>query len=355
MTTGNRSPLLKVMALMKKHIEEAIERIFPTLTLKTKITSEKTFFNYLGMLKKNTDSLVSLVNKIEPQNKEQAQVLLSELQKLPKELEKLTFSIKLTEKEDFGKNLQEITQKLENLAKILQKQQEFAENSSKKSNISSILQEIKQYIQQFKVVIPKQFKVEVTNQPIFSTEDIVKQLKQVEKSIANIKIPEQKQITLPQIPKTLSIQEGKKIVEVMQNVLKEIQKIQKTTPPIEFPESIRVSNFPPQKVPIPPTNININPLRGYAKASQVTVTTSRIGLPTEILTYRRGVLVYNNGSNTVYIGGANVEASDGLPIPPGQYSPTIDAGERMLIYGITLSGQTDVRVLEVSNESIGNE
>lgn len=123
-----------------------------------------------------------------------------------------------------------------------------------------------------------------------------------------------------------------------------------------FPDSISINNFPPQKYPIPSNNININPLRGYAKSSSVTLNaTTPLGLPTTALANRRGVVIYNNASSTIYIGGSDVTSSNGMPVPASSYSPALDAGSRLILYGITSSGSANVRVLEVSNDNIGSQ
>jgi hypothetical protein len=58
-------------------------------------------------------------------------------------------------------------------------------------------------------------------------------------------------------------------------------------------------------------------------------------------------LIVNNGSVTVYLGKANtVTAANGLPLVAGA---TLEDGESgSAWYGITASGSSDVRVLEVS-------
>lgn len=59
------------------------------------------------------------------------------------------------------------------------------------------------------------------------------------------------------------------------------------------------------------------------------------------------VLPYNNGSQTVYIGGADVTTTNGAPIPAGTWGPAfsdVDTGEG--IYGIVAATTAEVRVLE---------
>ena len=65
-------------------------------------------------------------------------------------------------------------------------------------------------------------------------------------------------------------------------------------------------------------------------------------------------MVYNNSSTvTIFIGGSDVTATNGLPVPPKSYSPPIDAGVKMILYAVTSSSTANVRVLEISNDRIG--
>lgn len=57
------------------------------------------------------------------------------------------------------------------------------------------------------------------------------------------------------------------------------------------------------------------------------------------------VALYNNGSVTVYVGGADVTSSSGLPLPAGQYM-SVDVDRSEGLYGRTASSTADVRVLE---------
>jgi len=121
---------------------------------------------------------------------------------------------------------------------------------------------------------------------------------------------------------------------------------------VSMPRSVEVTNFPPTYVPTPVTNININPLRGFVHTTAATVTTALTPLPTYgVLNNRRSMIVYNNSVQTVYIGGSNVTTANGLPVPKNTYSPPIDAGPRMVLYGVVSAGSSDVRVMELSNDS----
>jgi gas vesicle protein len=145
-----------------------------------------------------------------------------------------------------------------------------------------------------------------------------------------------------------------------EEIVKAIQSLQFDPP--KFPEEIEMSNLnelaqliPIPKYPNPVTNININALRGYVHTTNQTLTTSRATLPGYgVLDNRRSVMVFNNDSSeTIYIGGTGVTASNGFPILSQTFSPSIDAGETMILYGLTSSGTADVRVIEISNIATG--
>lgn len=167
-------------------------------------------------------------------------------------------------------------------------------------------------------------------------------------------IPQAK-IEIPKIdfPKTKDAKADPKMMELLEEIANGLKKIK--TPKMEFPESIAVSNFPPQMIPQPVTNININALRGIVHTTAATVTNSLTPLPTYgVLPNRRSVIIYNNSSsNTVFIGGSDVSDTNGLPITANTFSPSIDAGINMVVYGVTTSSTADVRVMEVSNDNIG--
>lgn len=170
----------------------------------------------------------------------------------------------------------------------------------------------------------------------FSDEGMVKALVRIEKLLK-----EQDKIKLPKD------NSGK--------IIKAIKGLKLKTPKVEFPDSISVDNFPPQKIPQPVTNININPLRGFIKTTAATVKTTLTVLPTYgVLDDRRSIMIFNNSSSTtVYIGGSDVTSTNGLPVLAQTYSPSIDAGVRMILYGVVSSGTANVRVIEISNEATG--
>lgn len=110
----------------------------------------------------------------------------------------------------------------------------------------------------------------------------------------------------------------------------------------------------PTFVPPTVTNVNINSLKGVVRTSTITVDNGGNVLPVTPLPNRRSIIIFNNSAQTVYIGGLGVTTATGMPIAAGTYSPSIDAGVLMKIYGVVTSATADVRVLEVSNEASGN-
>lgn len=131
--------------------------------------------------------------------------------------------------------------------------------------------------------------------------------------------------------------------------------INKEAATVGFPSStipVEIQNW---MIPQPVTNININGLQGFSKSTAVTVTTTPKTLPGYgQLFNRRSMIIYNNSSSTIFIGGSDVTTSNGLPVPANSYSPAIDAGYSLVVYGVVATGTADVRVLEVSKDQTDN-
>jgi hypothetical protein len=72
-------------------------------------------------------------------------------------------------------------------------------------------------------------------------------------------------------------------------------------------------------------------------------TATLIGSP--VLKGRRSMDIYNDGSNTVYIGGSGVTTANGRPIAAGGNYP-MDVGSDILIYGIVATGSEALRILQ---------
>lgn len=111
----------------------------------------------------------------------------------------------------------------------------------------------------------------------------------------------------------------------------------------------------PTFVPPAVTNVTLNALQGFVHTTSSTIGTSVVTLPNYgQLFNRRSVIIYNNSSNTIYLGGSDVTTSNGLPVPASSYSPILDAGYNMIVYGIASQGGNNVRVLEVSKDQTSN-
>ena len=105
----------------------------------------------------------------------------------------------------------------------------------------------------------------------------------------------------------------------------------------------------------PVTNINLNALEGVTKTTSATVGTGLTTLPTYgQLPARRTLIIYNNSANTIYLGGSDVTINNGLPLPTSSYSPPIDAGYNMIVYGIAATSGNNVRIMEVSKDVSSN-
>ena len=103
--------------------------------------------------------------------------------------------------------------------------------------------------------------------------------------------------------------------------------------------------------PQPVTNVTLNGLQGNIKTTSATVGSTVAQLPSYgQLFNRRAIVIYNNSAVTIYIGGSDVTTSNGMPVPANSYSPILDAGYNMVMYGIAASGSNNVRVLEVSKD-----
>lgn len=183
--------------------------------------------------------------------------------------------------------------------------------------------------------------VEVTRMPDAQNR-IVEALTKVEAQL--------KTIATKKTEKKVELAEGRVISDKLDEMTDALKKLPGN---MEFPTSVQVTNFPPQKIPQPVTNISINALAGTVKSRNITVTTSATPLPDEVLSSRRSLVIYNNSSQTVYVGGSDVSTTNGMPVPASSYSPAFDAGEKMVIYGIVASTTANIRTLEASDIRTG--
>lgn len=310
-----RNYFLPLLALLKRTIIGAFEVITKNNIFDVKVTNDKVVYSYMAQISQRIDKLIQSVNN------------------LPK-----------IELKDTPASIQIQTMGNETIGKIV-------------SGLLELKEAIKQNKPSFPSVQKIQGSVKVENPPYFPHEKMLSSLRTIEDRIGNIRleVPKQevKPIKFPEFPKELTVPEMARIIDAMKELKDEIRKIKIKIPEVEFPSSISVNNFPPQKYPLPVTHISINSLAGTVKSRSVTVTTSLTPLPEEVLADRRSLVIYNNSSVTVEIGGSTFTFGDGLPIPGGTFSPALDAGSKMIIYGRVASGTADVRTLEVSDLTIG--
>lgn len=225
------------------------------------------------------------------------------------------------------------------------------------------------------LVIPKEVKVSnladiKLPQPIkpekvdfSSLEERVKALKSALDKIFDY-LPTLKPQVFPkiEIPKQFSVKEATKIIEAVEkgtetlsdDLLALSKVIKNNSGGVSDGLEVKVTNFPPTHIPTPVTNFNINSLRGVPKSTLVTVGTTATPLPATPLEQRRSMLLFNDSGSVIYLGGADVTVNNGLPVLDQSYSPPIDAGQHMVIYGIASTTGCEVRVFEVSNDSEGN-
>jgi hypothetical protein len=261
--------------------------------------------------------------------------------------------------------VEEITQLGTSLQRFADKVSEQGPEYGKEmSKLTTSLQKIVALIAGLKFPEPPKIQkitgdVNVSKLPeIYDFEKMTSILDSINNALRNFRVeippfPKIPEVKVPAYPKEVKIAQAEKILDSLKELNQAIKELPNKIPKPELPESISINNWPPQKVPQPVTNININPLRGDFKTTAVTVTTTPTALPTTPLENRRALIVYNNSSSTIYLGGSSVTASNGLPLEASSYSPPFDAGAKMTLYGIVNSGTANVRVLEISNDAIG--
>ena len=342
-----RNKVSLYLASLKRLLQSLISQTVQNETFKVNVENSKNYNSALGRIQNEVQKLqkivsgVTSVKVVNNENHKQIleQVLVPELkqvQDILKEVAGIQFpdtSDKITS--SFSENVDKLDKSIQSAINEIKSLQKIPSNI-KFPNVQRVTGDVK---------IPKDQRLD----------QVIDLLQRLEERVANLKleVPPQKDIKIPAMPKVIETAEGKQLVQEIKKLQVLIEKLPKNIPELEFPRHISIDNFPPQKYPLPVTNININPLRGEVKTRAITVTTALTPLPDEVLSFRRSLVVYNNGSVTVFVGGSTMTTSDGMPIPAGTYSPAIDAGPRMILYGRTASSSSDVRVMELSNEDIG--
>lgn len=298
------------LVLIRKNIIDAFDQITSKFTFRSELKDEKVFFSYLNQLSVKLDKVVNT------------------LESFPKIEMGGAGSISI---QTMGKKtIEEIVKQLA---------------------------ELKQATQDNRLSFPRyqevRGEVKMSNPPQFRDREILSAIQSLENAIKGLKFEVPRgvsEIKMPDFPKSMRFEEAKEVISSIKELQTAIKAIKQ--PEMQFPRlmNVNVVSAPPQKYPIPPTHINLNPLQGYAKSTAITVGTSATALPSTPLGYRKSLVAYNNSSTvTLYVGGSDVTTANGIPVPPLSYSPSFDAGGKLIVYGVT-SSTADVRVLEMSND-----
>lgn len=312
-TREMRNPLLSFLALWKKQFSELIETAASSKVFRVKVDNDNDYKFILRQVLKELEALNSYTKHASKGKNPSQKVSIktTDLVTLNNEIKTILEQIA---KKDLVVNMPKI-QKMIGRVQVENFPKEYDFDQHK-----SLLTDIRTTLQNLRLEVP-----------------------------AFPEIPQPRDVVIPPYPTEMKVKEIGDLIKEVKELKKEIKNLEQ--PEVIFPDTVNVGNFPPQKVPNPVTNININALRGYVKSRSVTVTTSITPLPGEVLSNRRSLVFYNNGAQTVYVGGSDVTVDNGVPVPAGTYSPAFDAGPRMIVYGIVASTTCDVRVLELSNEN----
>lgn len=216
------------------------------------------------------------------------------------------------------------------------------------------------------ITLPKIFnirgQVEVTKSPAIEVKnlkdleryfnDLSSQISNLVRAISNVS---PQKIDFPKFESNIDISPVTEAIQNLEGALKKTSDKDSLAVLRKIENSITDLANRPQMTPQPVTNVTLNPLNGYMKTTANTVGTTVVSLPQYgQLFNRRALVIYNNSASTIYIGGSDVTTSNGLPVPAGSYSPPIDAGYDLIVYGIAASGGLDVRVIEISKDRTAN-
>lgn len=334
-----RDGMSMLFVLARKNLTELLERLVKERTFKVKLDNDQ---QHLAAFQKISQQLTVVGQKI-GNIKINPQVDI----KVPETKITLnnTHDEKLANKID--RHAQEVGRALEQV--VLQ----FV-------TLSNELEKVQKAVSDNKTVFPAtqniQGSVKVTDAPkipeLAKMEAVLREIKMAIGNI-HIEVPKQQDIKIPEMPKSMSITEGKQIIKALTDVTKKLDELPDAFPSFDFPHEINVGNFPPQHVPTPVTHISLNSLAGTTKSRAITVGTTPTPLPDEVLAYRRSLVVYNNSNQTLYVGGSDVSTTNGMIVPATSYSPAFDSGPKMIVYGIVATGTANVRTLEASDENSG--
>lgn len=263
-------------------------------------------------------------------------MLLDKLRKLQQDIDKVILvDSKLFNKE----SLKQAKAKISGFIKKIEKDQKLNES----------LNSIKSMVDKKDVNRTDEIVRAIRDMKIYSDRSIADEIRKITSYIARPQSDENLGKALLKIAE----KEPKDRTDEIVKAIKEIK-----FPSIEFPDKLPVHIMGTevvQKIPQPVTNISINSVNGYIHSTKTTVTTDLTTLPEYgVLDNRRSLIIFNNDSSTtLFIGGSDLTAGVGMPVPPKTYSPPFDAGKNTILYGRVSAGSIDVRVLEISDIAIG--
>lgn len=331
-----RSYIPSILALAKRQLVSVLNNLVETKIFNVKLSNETKYQEYLGRITNKVDTLTSAIK---------AYAAVRENQEPP------TVNVRAVTEE----SIDAILAQLQSAIYALQgKEFVFPEMHKIEGKVEVTNQKELPKIQEVKggvkITNPSQLKSDYKKE----LDSIVRGLEDVRQAIGSIKVPKQSEIKIPSMPKQFSISEGKQLLKSLEELSSRIEDLpgKIKIPKSDFPSSISVDNFPPQHIPTPVTHMSINGLRGFVRARSVTVSTTATPLPGQVQSNRRSLLVYNNSAVTVEIGGSTMSFGEGLPIAAGTFSPVIDAGDNMIMYGVVSTGTANVRTLELSDERL---
>lgn len=309
-----RSSVLPMLALVKKNIIGAFETITKSNVFKFRLENDKVFYSYFAKVDQKLDRLIQSI---------------VDLPKIEMKDSPASINIQTMGKETINKIVEELSG-------------------------------LREVVKSSKITLPQtqnvRGKLEVSNLQYVPYDKMIFTLKSIETKLGSLRIEvpkqQEKEIRLPEYPKEMSVPQIAKVIDAVKELKDEIKKIKPSK--FDMPDLIKaqVTNFPPQKYPMPVTHMSINSLKGDVRSRKITVN-GLTPLPSDELAYRRSWMVFNNdASSTLYIGGADLTPDNGLPVLAQTYSPVIDAGPDMQMYG-TSTGSIDVRVFEASDENSG--
>ena len=87
------------------------------------------------------------------------------------------------------------------------------------------------------------------------------------------------------------------------------------------------------------------PLNSLFLATKVTIANTATAIPATNLAGRRSIVLSNEGSNTIYLGGSGVTVAQGYKLNSGDEKP-FDVGDDIILYGIVATGTEELRILE---------